>query len=473
MSQQETVFLFPGQGGYDGRALALARERYPQVGEVFAELDEVAAELFGRPVSEVLDAETDLARLLHHDPWVSQFAIYGAAVAAGRVLLERGVRPDVLVGHSLGEIAALVTAGVFGVADGARIVAHRVRVIEELGVEPGRMVALGADEQRAQHLVELLADDQVAVAAHNHPTQTVLSGPQRSVGRVLGIARLLEIGAVELNSPFAFHSPLLQPAVSALAARIGELHATDPRIPVYSPIQQDYYRPGQDVAALIAQHLVRPVRFAAAVAHLREAGAHRFVEVGGATALAQLVRRNVDHDDVSTWSTLALDRTGGLALDATLAALAGPAPADPEAVARLGEVLAPGTSAEVFAEFWAAAGERIAASVRAELAEFTAGRDATPAPPAQPVVIDKDVLAKELRAQYAAALEYPEEVFGDDVRLEAELGIDSVKQVELVSRAFQRYGLPEREGGIRISEYDTIAKVVELVHSALREQAAR
>ncbi|MDQ3405071.1 MAG: acyl carrier protein, partial [Actinomycetota bacterium] len=68
---------------------------------------------------------------------------------------------------------------------------------------------------------------------------------------------------------------------------------------------------------------------------------------------------------------------------------------------------------------------------------------------------------------YAEALEYPEEVFAEDVRLEAELGVDSVKQIELLTRVSQNYGLPPRDGDFRLTTYDTMGKIVDYVHAAL------
>ncbi len=79
-------------------------------------------------------------------------------------------------------------------------------------------------------------------------------------------------------------------------------------------------------------------------------------------------------------------------------------------------------------------------------------------------------VAAELRALYAEALEYPEEVFEDEVQLEAELGVDSVKQVELLSRVSKRYGLPTRQSGFRIDNYNTMGKVVEFVLAELSGQ---
>src|SRR3954471_14179914 len=164
MAEGKVVVLFPGEGAFDGELLRAAHRDHPEVAQVFTAVDRVAEELFGRPLSPVVFGPhpVDIADLLHDDPWVSQLAIYGSDVAAHLVLAAQGLRPDVLMGHSLGEIAALVASGAYSVEDGARIVAHRVLAVEALSPD-GYLVALSTPRTRAQLLVELVGDPLVAV----------------------------------------------------------------------------------------------------------------------------------------------------------------------------------------------------------------------------------------------------------------------------------------------------------------------
>jgi acyl carrier protein len=90
--------------------------------------------------------------------------------------------------------------------------------------------------------------------------------------------------------------------------------------------------------------------------------------------------------------------------------------------------------------------------------------------PATAENVDRETLAAEIRSVYATALEYPEEVFADDVLLEAELGVDSVKRVELMDRVAKQHGISSATEGLRLSDYDTIGKIVDFVHDALTEQ---
>jgi acyl transferase domain-containing protein/acyl carrier protein len=496
MTDRKIAVTFPGQGSYDAVALRAAFSRYPQVANVFKEIDAVSIERFSRSITDLILGERmpTLGELLADEPWVSQLVIYGADVAAYRVLTDFGLRPDVLVGHSLGEIAALIAAGAFSITDGAHIVATRVQVIQEQNLIDGRMAALSIDSRRAQALADLIGDPLFAIATENHDEQVVISGPSRAIDRALTIASALQIGAAELSSPFPFHTPLLQPAMSVFASQIKDFDQGHLRIPVYSPVLGRYYEDDDSLADLLAEHFVRPVRFGTAVRHLYGKGVRDFVEAGGMASLSKIVERLLAGQEAATWPTISADRAGCLTLDATVAGLrsAGLITGSPHE--SLGALLAPGTSAEVFAEFWSAFGPEITEYARRKLTGFERpGVSPTSAAPAAatpltaraatadvvpgPVVTvseprpsagqgDRNSLATRIRAIYAAGLEYPEEVFSDDVLLEAELGVDSVKQVELLTRVSEEYGLSPN-GGVRLTDYDTMGKIVDFILSRL------
>ncbi|WP_093800387.1 acyltransferase domain-containing protein [Streptomyces sp. Wb2n-11] len=477
-----TTFLFPGQGGFDGEALRMAKDKYPQVRRVFERIDTETLNLFSRRITDMLfgPEKTDLRELLDGDPWVSQVAIYGAGLAACEVLTARGARPDVLVGHSLGEITALVAAGAFSVEDGVRIVAQRVAVIQRQDGIEGRMVALSANADRARRLLELLDDPMLAVATENHDEQTVVSGPGEVLDRVVAIAGQLGIGAIEIDAPFPFHTPALAPAVPDFAAYVGKLDQYPLRNLVYSPILQRYYEPDDALADRLAEHFVTPVRFAAAVRHLREAGVTTFVEAGGRAALSKLVTRLTKGSDVRVLASLAVDGDGGLALEATVRALSDAGLADAGRTPGLAGLLAPSVPVDVFEAYWNEHGDEVVRRVTGDLVAYQRAQEAA-AVPEEPSAAAEETgapagvptraeVAAELRALYAEALEYPEEVFEDEVQLEAELGVDSVKQVELLSRVSKRYGLPTRQSGFRIDNYNTMGKVVEFVLAELAGQ---
>ncbi|MDT0443030.1 acyltransferase domain-containing protein [Streptomyces johnsoniae] len=492
-SGAKCAVLFPGQGGFDGAALRSAAARHPRVGAVFARLDDVTEELFSHRISDLVlgTRETELRDLLESAPWASQIAIYGAGLAAYEILREHGVRPDVLAGHSLGEITALVAAGGFSPEDGARIVASRVTVIERQGGVAGRMVALTTGADRTRRLLDLLDDPGLAIATENHDEQTVVSGPAEALDKVVVIAGQLGVGAAEIDTPFPFHNPALAPVVPEFAAQVAKLTQRPLTLPVYSPILQRHYEPDGSLPDLLAAHFTMPVRFASGVRRLHEDGVGTFVEAGGQPVLSKLVRRVLADPGVRALPTLTLDGQGEVALDRTLDALreAGLASGGPGG--SLGELLAPSVPADVFQAYWTERGPALLALVRDEVRAFRERHGAAPAEttpnvresaavtePAAvaeatgPPSMDRERLFAELRALYADTLEYPEEVFEDDVHLEAELGVDSVKQVELLSRVSRQYGLPPRDPALRMSVYDTMGKITDFVWEHLNERHA-
>ncbi|ARZ69733.1 hypothetical protein SMD11_4122 [Streptomyces albireticuli] len=423
-----------------------------------------------------------MEKLLADDAWVSQLAIYGSSLAAWQILADSGAEADVLVGHSLGEIAALVAAQAFSVADGARIVAHRVQVIERQGLAPGRMAALSADGDRVRALIALIGDELLSVATENHDTQTVVSGPRDAMEKALAVSKQLGISTADINSPFPFHTPILAPAAPVFAGLVGKLDQRPLRTPVYSPVLGRYYEPDDALGELLAEHFVKPVRFSAAVRHLHGEGRElRFVEVGGKAVLTKLVGKVLGSGArPATWSTLSLGGDGKLGLAGALADLGTPAKLDDGKAKALAAVFAPDAGAAEFAEFWAAFGGQLVGLGKERLAEFRALRaegTGQAAPPAAAgtgpkAAVERGAVADAIRSIYAAALEYPEEVFTEDVLLEAELGVDSVKQVELLTRVSEHYGLPPRDTGFRLVEIDTMAKVVDFFVANLGDGAA-
>ncbi|GGQ45950.1 acyltransferase domain-containing protein [Streptomyces mutabilis] len=517
------VLLFPGQGGYDGAALHQARARHPEVEDVFGRIDTVTVELFGRRLSDVLfgDGPVELPRLLEQDPWISQLAVYGSGLAAHRILTGRGVTPAALIGHSLGEITALVAAGAFSVENGARIVARRTGIVAEGAFQDGAMAAVAASAERCLHLLGLLADSRLAVAAENHDGQTVLSGPREAIEHVRVIGGRLGIGVVELDTPFAFHNPALADSGARFAEFVRGIARHPLTVPVLSPILQRFYAPEEDLAGPLAAHFTRPVRFSAAVRDLYDAGERLFIESGGRAALTSLVTKTLAAGggapaEVTVLATLTAGHDGAPALAATLRTLHERGQAEADVLPELRRRLAPTLTDEEFEAFWAAEGTDVVALVTRMADAFRGGPAAdgspdgqdpvtttahgtapAPAQPARPSPSGEPAPARNapaapadaaatpatapptrselfeaVRTLYAEALEYPEDVFTPDALLEAELGVDSVKQVELLARASQLYGLPARGSDFRLADYDCLDKIVDLLHDELSRHSA-
>lgn len=427
----ETVLLFPGQGAHRDDALPALARRHPQVAEVFDEVDSVAAG-FGvrQPGVDVLAGRTPVETLRAERPDVLQLAIFATSIGLWRVMRDSGRPQSVLVGHSSGEIAALVAGGAFTLAEGTEIVVRRSTLLEPVRTRSAGMVALGCDALRAWQLVDAVADPRMVVAVENGPAQTVVSGPEESLSALAAVAGALRIAATTLPAAYPFHSPVLAPLVADFAAEIAHLEARPFTALVYSPILGRFHRHGDRLTEHLAASLVAPVRFGSALHELSVAGARTFIDCSVAAPLARLTLRCLP---------------GVTAIAAEEAASATAAPADAAAPVAATPVAtptpAPATPATPIA-----------------LAAAPAADGASPG--------TRDAILAELADMYATALEYPVEVFTEDVALEADLGIDSVKQTELLARAAERYGLPEPPADFRLGDYDTMGKVVDYLWSA-------
>lgn len=468
MEERALAVLFPGQGAFFAGALREARDAHRGIVETFDTIDRVAQDQFGGTVSEVVfgPANGDVAGLCEREPWIVQLAIFGIDVAVYRALEAAGLQPRVLAGHSFGEIAALTCAGAYPVEDGAAIVCHRVRALSGVDTAGGSMAALDIDVARATRLVDLVGDERMAVAAENHAEQTVVAGPGPAMEAARDVARALRMAFVPLSSPHPFHCPLLQPAVAGFAAAARRLPQQPLRRPVFSPILQRCYTDDDVLATSLAEHLVQPVRFAGAIRQLYAEGVSTFVECGASDTLSKLVARILGPGGATVLACLPPGQPDGLA--AAIRRLR----ADGQLPDGRGEdlcaTLLPGVAPDRFRAFWTAHGPQVVAHVRDAFASFE--RDGQPG--SGDPSADRQRLFQELTAIYAAALEYPEEVFTEDVLLESDLGIDSVKQAELLAQVRERYSLPPRPPDFRLGDYATMGKLTDLVHS-LTAGAAR
>ena len=274
MTMPKTAVLFPGQGSQtpDMRD-AVAAQR--------PDLLELAREVVGDDPFARVDDGTQYA----------QPAIYCAALVGWDRLCAAGVRADVVAGHSLGEVAALVAAGALSAEQGLRLVAERGRLMQESGERAGdgSMLAL-LGNGAAERAGEVAAAHGLTVANDNAPNQVVLSGSRAAFEAATETAKGLGLRAVPLPVTGAFHSPYMAEAVPAFREALAQVTFAEPQITVVSSITT---KPFDDIAARLADALTAPVRWRETILALRADGVERFIETGPGKVLTGLVRRTV------------------------------------------------------------------------------------------------------------------------------------------------------------------------------------
>lgn len=512
------AFLFSGQGSQQVGMFADLFVHVPELREVLDAAGPLADPIYPpRPADDAARAAQE-ERL--RDTAAAQPALGTVEIAVHRWLTRLGVVPDMVGGHSYGELVALCVAGAFDPATLLCLSTERAAaILGAVGADPGAMAAV----QAPADVVTGLLEDGVVVANHNAPTQVVVSGPTDAVERSVTALRAAGVGAKRLPVACAFHSPLVEGAEEVFAGVLAAAQLRPPRLPVWAnrtaaPYPAD---PAQMRAELVGQ-LGSPVRFVEQVEAMYAAGARTFVEVGPGRVLAGLVGAILDGRPHRVIACGAAPGPAGLLTAAAQLAVAGvdldlrwlfrgrrgqePAAAgwtvDGRSVRRAGvsppgALLSPtrlpgatmthpngaGTAYEqLLADYLAGSRELIAAQRDVLLSYLGGGQVTLPAlptaPAAAPAVLapaPAPALAEPAGpvAEPAAATGpvdvlatvveviaertgYPADMIEPDLDLEADLSVDSIKRTELAGLLVDRVGLTSQ---VSADEVDTVSRL--------------
>ncbi|HEV3071745.1 MAG TPA: ACP S-malonyltransferase [Solirubrobacteraceae bacterium] len=290
------AFLYPGQGSHRVGMGAEILEAHPELMEgCFA----AALQASGIDI-RTLCLEGPIEELTRTE--VAQPALFAVSMAMTELAREAGVQPDFVAGHSLGEYTAAVAAGCLSAADGIALVSERGRRMADIQSErPGAMGAvIGLPAEQVGELCEAArAAGSVVPANLNTPTQTVVSGEEAAIERLLELAK--EAGAekaILLRAGAAFHSELMEPVRDALAETMAGLQWQDPKPPLVSNASAQVVDSAAGVREALTVQITSPVRWADCVRTLLDAGVTSFLELGSGRVLGGLVRQIEPEADV-------------------------------------------------------------------------------------------------------------------------------------------------------------------------------
>jgi len=284
----KVAFVFPGQASqYPGMGKELA-EMYPSAKAVFDEADKALGFSISKMCFE--GSEEDLKLTANTQP-----AILTCSIATYRVLEEKGLAPDFVAGHSLGEYSALVAAGSLKFADAVRLVRKRGSYMQEaVPVGKGAMAAImGLSPAVVSDVCKRAAQGQICAPANlNSPDQTVISGDADAIKRAVELAS--QAGAkratiLPVSAPF--HSALMMPAQEKLEHELKKTHFDKLRVPLVTNVDADTIETGEQARDALVRQVTAAVHWEESVRLLIEEGVNTFVEVGPGKVLTGLLRQ--------------------------------------------------------------------------------------------------------------------------------------------------------------------------------------
>ncbi len=296
-AQRETepeVWVFPGQGAFDAELLCERITRWsalkPQIRSELEACASLIQQHLGGDAGALLSGDPKgCLQAVVATPDLSQIGIYLQGVAGAE--LQRQVScPAVLMGHSLGEIAALTAAGSLGLREGVLAVCQRVRAVREHGPAEGGLLVAMTDRPTVAEEIALLEMNGLVIAGRNHDRQTVVSGTRGQLEGFSQRLRQLGIDSISIPSPTSFHHPSLRSAATAWLRELKQLRFSPPSAAIYSPIGRRSIGENDDIATLLSTQFLRPFDLQGAIDDLVMVGLKRFVDCGSSGVLERLLR---------------------------------------------------------------------------------------------------------------------------------------------------------------------------------------
>jgi malonyl CoA-acyl carrier protein transacylase len=456
----KVVFLFPGQGSQYANMLRDLCAVEPIAADTFREADQVMTPILGRPLTSYIFVDEDPTSLKEAEEAlkntvITQPAVLTANVALLRLMAKFGFKPDLVAGHSLGEYAALVAAGVLSFPEALEVVSNRGRAMAKVSLDDnGCMAAVSAPLPEIERILKTV-EGYVVIANINSPVQSVIGGATAAVDAAIAAFTAANFQAVKIPVSHAFHTKIVAPASQPLREVISRMEIRQPQIPVIANVNGEQYPTRrEEILDILGQQVASPVQFVHTMETLYANGARIFVEIGPKRVLNALAVDNLkDHSDVTMLATNH-PRKGGLA--SFNEALAG--------------LYAAGVIPQVETRQHPDGSQPVILATKTlqtpEAAPAAASQTSAQIPGGSPS--NHEIKAFVLK-EVAEKTGYPVEMLDLDLDLEADLGIDTVKQAELFLTLREHYAIP-RPDDLRLSDYNTLAKVIGFIQSGLTGQ---
>ena len=281
------AYIFPGQGT---QVVGMGKdiyEKYEEARNVYNIIDNTLDENIEKLTYE--ESQEELNKTEN-----TQIAIYAMSMAILEILKNNGIKPVVAAGLSLGEYSALTAAGAISLEDGAKIVRTRGKLMQNLAPKGDWAMAaiIGLEDNKVEEACMKVTNGFVKAVNYNCPGQVVVSGEKEAVAQAMENAK--ELGAkrvIELKTSGPFHTEKLQKASIELKKELKKIDFKNFEISVIKNLNGEKYEEADDMADILAKHVVNPVKFGKSIEKMIEMGIDTFIEIGPGKTLSGFVKK--------------------------------------------------------------------------------------------------------------------------------------------------------------------------------------
>ena len=491
------ALLFTGQGSQYLNMGADLVDQHPEVGARFAKSDALLADLLEKPLSDYVffGKETAEAFTALSQTQITQPAVLTLDAALFEILEKRGIQADVVAGHSLGEYGACFAAGVISTDDAIRTVAIRGAAMADCQPEGGDRGVMASLTLPAEEVGPVLSKfgRRVVIANKNSPVQTIIAGYSPEMEEAIALFESQGHRTVRLQVSHAFHTEIVSPASETLRRFLDTVPISAPSVPIRTNVNGGEYPTDPDaIRELLSRQLAEPVEWHRIIERMYADGIRTFIEVGPKAALTSFVSSCLEGQPHRAYCSnhpqigglLSLARlTGALWADGLLGVAKTEVGAEPHPTslgAGLRACETPPSAATTSPSSQASETVATKPSNGSNGAGHTGMLSwaAAALTHDQPVALSAADIPDEGQTPtweetYTVLLDelcertgYDPDEIESDFELEADLGVDTVKQAEIMAAVREHYGLP-RDESFRLADYPTLEDLAGYISARL------